>query len=44
MAKEKRTARAVEKLEEITSDCAAECPETCSAASDGCGSMSTDCR
>ncbi|MEW6696919.1 MAG: hypothetical protein ACOY35_03805 [Bacillota bacterium] len=44
MAKEKRTAKPAEELEKLTSDCAAECPDTCSAASDGCGSMSNDCQ
>jgi len=44
MAKEKRTTKAQEELEKMTSSCADDCPDTCSSVSDDCGSMSADCQ
>lgn len=50
MAKEKRTSKAQEELEQMTSSSASECgcssaSEGCSSVSDGCGSkMSSDCQ
>ena len=44
MAKEKRTTKVQEEMEQITSSCSSECPNSCSSSSDGCGSLSSDCQ
>ncbi|WP_274376892.1 hypothetical protein [Desulforamulus reducens] len=44
MAKEKRTSKAQEEMEQMNSSCASDCPSTCSSTSDSCGQISSDCR
>lgn len=44
MAKEKRTSKAKEELEQMQSITSSDCPDACSSSSDGCGSMSSDCQ
>ncbi|AEF94451.1 hypothetical protein Desca_1598 [Desulfotomaculum nigrificans CO-1-SRB] len=46
MAKEKRTSKAVEELEQLNSDCcpSSDCADSCSSVSDGCGRLSSDCQ
>ncbi|WP_274377437.1 hypothetical protein [Desulforamulus ferrireducens] len=43
MAKEKRTTKVQEEMEQLTSS-SSDCPDSCSSSSDSCGSISSDCQ